>query len=188
MGRTIRGIAWWLVIAIGLAVLASVAQASPQPEACIATQFAYADGRVDPLAGTHLACPQRGRIVKLDPRVFGIAHRTLPCGTKVLLVNIRNGRAVKAVVVDRGPYRALRRTCSRDGHDARWPSYTCWRRGKTLERRSLAGDPVWTFGSCVDLLPPVARAIGLRGMEPVLVYPLPKRWPVWPMHARGRAR
>lgn len=36
--------------------------------------------------------------------LIGVAHRTLPCGTRVILRNPANGRVVTAVVVDRGPY------------------------------------------------------------------------------------
>lgn len=36
-----------------------------------------------------------------------VAHRTLPCGSRVYLYNIRNGRAVWARVGDRGPRRAM---------------------------------------------------------------------------------
>ena len=35
---------------------------------------------------------------------YGIAHRTLPFGTKVLITNPKNGKSVTAVVVDRGPF------------------------------------------------------------------------------------
>jgi len=35
---------------------------------------------------------------------YTIAHRKLPLGTKVCIVNPQNGRAVIAVVTDRGPY------------------------------------------------------------------------------------
>ncbi|HEY7132183.1 MAG TPA: septal ring lytic transglycosylase RlpA family protein [Candidatus Limnocylindrales bacterium] len=34
----------------------------------------------------------------------GVAHRTLPCGTKVTFRNPDNGRTVTARVIDRGPY------------------------------------------------------------------------------------
>ena len=34
----------------------------------------------------------------------GVAHRTLPCGTKITFKNPANGRTVTAPVVDRGPY------------------------------------------------------------------------------------
>ena len=36
--------------------------------------------------------------------LVGVAHRTLPCGTKVTFRNPANGRTVTAPVVDRGPY------------------------------------------------------------------------------------
>jgi hypothetical protein len=34
----------------------------------------------------------------------GVAHRTLPCGTKVTFRNPANGRTITVAVVDRGPY------------------------------------------------------------------------------------
>lgn len=36
--------------------------------------------------------------------LVGVAHRTLPCGTKITFRNPDNGRVVTARVVDRGPY------------------------------------------------------------------------------------
>jgi rare lipoprotein A (peptidoglycan hydrolase) len=36
--------------------------------------------------------------------LIGVAHRSLPCGTKVTFRNPDNGRTVTAPVVDRGPY------------------------------------------------------------------------------------
>jgi len=38
-----------------------------------------------------------------------VAHRDLPLGTKVRLVNPKNGKAANAVVTDRGPYVRNRR-------------------------------------------------------------------------------
>jgi Lytic transglycolase len=38
----------------------------------------------------------------------GVAHRTLPCGTKITFRNPANGRTVTTTVVDRGPYVAGR--------------------------------------------------------------------------------
>ncbi|HYM84506.1 MAG TPA: septal ring lytic transglycosylase RlpA family protein [Candidatus Dormibacteraeota bacterium] len=40
----------------------------------------------------------------LTPGLVGVAHRTLPCGTRLLFRNPYNGRSVTAIVVDRGPY------------------------------------------------------------------------------------
>jgi len=36
--------------------------------------------------------------------LVGVAHRTLPCGTRITFKNPANGRIVTAPVVDRGPY------------------------------------------------------------------------------------
>jgi len=40
--------------------------------------------------------------------IIGVAHKTLPCGTKVTFKNPSNGRIVTARVIDRGPYVAGR--------------------------------------------------------------------------------
>jgi rare lipoprotein A len=34
----------------------------------------------------------------------GVAHKTLPCGTKITFRNPANGRTITVPVVDRGPY------------------------------------------------------------------------------------
>ena len=44
----------------------------------------------------------------LTEGLLGVAHRTLPCGTRVTFRNPANGRVVTAKVVDRGPYVAGR--------------------------------------------------------------------------------
>lgn len=49
------------------------------------------------LYGNRTACGQR-----LRPRTMGVAHRTLPCGTRVKFVH--RGRRVVTRVIDRGPY------------------------------------------------------------------------------------
>jgi rare lipoprotein A len=49
------------------------------------------------LYGGHLACGGR-----LSAGTLGVAHKTLPCGTKVTLHY--QGRTVRVPVVDRGPY------------------------------------------------------------------------------------
>src|SRR4029078_6060422 len=36
--------------------------------------------------------------------LIGVAHRTLPCGTRVTFRNPANGRTITVAVVDRGPY------------------------------------------------------------------------------------
>jgi rare lipoprotein A len=49
------------------------------------------------LFGHHTACGQ-----VLSHRIMGVAHRTLPCGTKVAL--LYRGRTITVPVVDRGPF------------------------------------------------------------------------------------
>ena len=49
------------------------------------------------LYGGHLACGGR-----LSPGTLGVAHKSLPCGTRVTLRH--RGRTVRVPVVDRGPY------------------------------------------------------------------------------------
>jgi rare lipoprotein A len=49
------------------------------------------------LYGNKLSCGGR-----LTPSTLGVAHKTLPCGTRVTLR--RGHRVVRVKVVDRGPY------------------------------------------------------------------------------------
>lgn len=39
-----------------------------------------------------------------DQKDFIVAHRTLPCKSKVYIYNLDNGRGVVATIGDRGPY------------------------------------------------------------------------------------
>jgi rare lipoprotein A (peptidoglycan hydrolase) len=49
--------------------------------------------------GNRTACGEA-----LTTTLVGVAHRTLPCGTKVTFKNPANGRTITVPVVDRGPY------------------------------------------------------------------------------------
>ena len=49
--------------------------------------------------GKRTACGQA-----MTTTLVGVAHKTLPCGTKITFKNPANGRVVTAPVVDRGPY------------------------------------------------------------------------------------
>ena len=53
------------------------------------------------LYGNTTACGQ-----VYTPEILGVAHRTLPCGTRLTLTY--GGRAVMVAVIDRGPYIADR--------------------------------------------------------------------------------
>lgn len=54
--------------------------------------------------------------------IMGVAHRTLPCGTKVSFRNPANGKTITVPVIDRGPYVAGRQwdlsgaACTALGH------------------------------------------------------------------------
>jgi rare lipoprotein A len=47
--------------------------------------------------------------LKLDNRTAIAAHRSYPFGTVARVTNLENGRAVRVVIVDRGPYGKNRR-------------------------------------------------------------------------------
>jgi Lytic transglycolase len=53
--------------------------------------------------GRRTACGQA-----MTESLVGVAHKTLPCGTRITFKNPANGRIVTAPVVDRGPYVAGR--------------------------------------------------------------------------------
>lgn len=64
-----------------------------------ATQFGHPG---DEWAGNGGAAACTGRLISQDELVC--AHRWLPCGSKVRVVNPANGRSSLCVVEDRGPY------------------------------------------------------------------------------------
>lgn len=41
---------------------------------------------------------------RFNPSAMTAAHKTLPCGTRVRVTNVRNGRSVDVTINDRGPY------------------------------------------------------------------------------------
>jgi len=84
-----------LALAALLAGLVVGARAGEEP------RFRTADASTFAAYGEPLACGGT-----LQPGERGVAHRTLPCGTK--LVFRLNGRTVRAAVIDRGPYVAGR--------------------------------------------------------------------------------
>lgn len=109
---------------------------------------------VERLNNSILAC-DHGRRWE-DENELLVAHRTLPCGTVVIIEH--KGKRVAARVLDRGPYGAL---------DAD---------GKWLVKRPLdpvTRDAVWR--GIVDLSPGVAKAVGLRSMGMVTVWTLKRK-------------
>lgn len=73
----------------------------------------------------------------------GVAHRTLKCGTPLLLTNPRTRKRTIAVVVDRGPYGALDEA------------------GTWFVRRTSTEGGQWR--GCLDLTPKAAELLGHNG-------------------------
>lgn len=83
---------------------------------------------------------------------YGVAHRRYPCGTELAIYDARTGRSSRGVVLDAGPWGAI--------HRGRW-------RIKRSER-----EP-GRWRGVLDVLPPVARRLGLTGLDPVVLRVLP---------------
>lgn len=93
-----------------------------------------------------------------QPVGVGIAHRTIPLGTRVLVCRLDRLRCVKTITFDRGPYGCV-------PHEG-----TGWRVAGGRPRRCPHG---WRFRGVADLSAPVARELGYRdGLRPVVVVPL----------------
>lgn len=75
-----------------------------------------------------------------DERELLVAHRSLPCGTVVVIENMRTGALVAARVLDRGPYGAVL--------DGQW------------RVKIRARDP-GTWRGILDMSPEVAKRVGI---------------------------
>ena len=53
---------------------------------------------------THLVGRRMANGAVLDRSVLAVAHKTLPLGSRVRVVNLENGRTHEGVVMDRGPF------------------------------------------------------------------------------------
>lgn len=89
-------------------------------------------------------------------RERGVAHRTLACGTRLGICNLRTGQCTAAYVVDRGPWGVLDR------------------RGE-WHVRTTALRPGEHYRGDLDLLPGTYTAIALTGIEKVAYWPLPTK-------------
>ena len=107
----------------------------------------------DQLAGGAMSCTGE----KLAQTDLVCAHRTLPCGTLLVVENIRNRKFALCQVLDRGPFGAL------------LPS------GEWTVKRTVHEPGVWR--GIVDLGPAVAEALEFNGRERVRLYyqPHPRR-------------
>ena len=126
----------------------------PGVEYGFSTQFAKVDpatGERDKHAGGPSPCIHR----LVRPTDNLIAHRTLPCGTKVKLTNLRNGEITFTKVGERGPYGA----CTKKG----WIYGTPCPKGYWRIKKREHDKGVWR-GS-FDLTPRVGKALKHNGFE-----------------------
>lgn len=93
--------------------------------------------------------------------VIGVAHRSLPFGTRLKVCSPRTLKCAWLQVIDRGPYGKL-------DHQGRWFN-------ARIERARQG-----TWRSCLDFTPKAARTIGITGMEFALVVIPTRRKPLAP--------
>ena len=86
----VRLLAVTVLLAVGFAVPAHA-------ESGVASVYNYSGGKRG--GGGRTASGERP-----DPKALTAAHRTLPFGTKVEVVNQRNGKRVTVRINDRGPF------------------------------------------------------------------------------------
>jgi rare lipoprotein A (peptidoglycan hydrolase) len=100
----------------------------------------------DPLDGNHLSCTHQ----KMQPGELACAHRTLPCGTVLMLQNPRTRKVAVCEVLDRGPFGAVL-------PNGDWG----------IKRHS---DEAGAWRGILDLSPAVADALDFNGREKVHVF------------------
>jgi peptidoglycan lytic transglycosylase len=83
----------------GVLIVTAAISFSPQVMAAPQTGIASVYGNGDGHAGSKTANGER-----MNPGALTAAHRTLPFGTRVSVVNQRNGKRVVVRISDRGPF------------------------------------------------------------------------------------
>lgn len=131
-----------------------------------ATIFATKD---DPFLGGKSPCLNR----LVLPTDDIIAHRYLPCGTKVRITAIRTGRSTFTYVGERGPYGA----CTYPGWEPGNPTdpnkpNQC-PNGYWVIKRKASEPGLWR--GAADITPAVAKRVGHTGYELILLEVVPKK-------------
>src|SRR6478752_1320122 len=89
----------WGTFGFGAVIAAAAISFSPQvraaPQTGIASVYANGDGH---------AWSKTANGERVNPGALTAAHRTLPFGTRVSVVNQRNGKRVVVRISDRGPF------------------------------------------------------------------------------------
>lgn len=118
----------------------------------------------DRMAGGPLACSGK----RLSQNDLVCAHRTLPCGTPMLVWSLRTQRIATCRVLDRGPFGARLST------------------GKFVIKKRATQKGTWR--AVVDMAPAVAGMLGVEDTEPVrLVYLRPDGRPLSHFSQRNRS-
>ncbi len=138
-----------LMAALRVLLAALLSSAPVGTESGLAAVYGYPG---DHLTGGPLACT--GKVLGAHDRVC--AHRTLPCGTALLIQSMRSQRLATCQVLDRGPY------------GARLPG------GRFVIKTDPKARGTWR--AVVDLSPAVARMLGVSTSEPVrIIYMDPRK-------------
>lgn len=109
---------------------------------------------------------------------LGIAHRTLPVGSKVILQNAEHPEKwVVVTVVDRGPYGAVLREGEKPLASQRCMARRDGRVWCVKKKKEQPGK----WRGCVDTTPLAAKLIGHKGIQKVKYWPIPGTKPdsVW---------
>lgn len=158
----------WLLIALSLL---------GKPEVCNSTIFGMEGDR---LAGRNALLLRR----PVDPLTdMGVAHRSLPLGSLVIVEIPAKQTWAFAVVIDRGPYGRIRPEGSEcPAHGYLRTNGTCWTNGAYEYRECRNAYPQWKhwkdprcyyedswWNGCLDLSPALANTLDHDGWARVRV-------------------
>lgn len=150
-----------------------------KPKTCISTIFGQKNDKWAGGNALYLGRP-------IDPeKDVGIAHRTLPMGSKVVLLNPKNNKWVVATVMDAGPYGAMLRKGEKPA-----PGQICKKKktGTWCVKKNKSQPGKWR--GCVDTTPLAAKMLGHNGYQNIRYWPIPNTKPKskkdWPRYKRKR--
>jgi len=148
-----------------LAIMMGGQTSDPNVEVHYSSVFAqeYKDGSRDKSMGGKSPCLKR--LVKASDNI--IAHRTLPCGTKLRVTNVRTGKSILTVVGERGPYGACTAEDWSPIDPDNWLKGNKCPSGKWVVKTKDTKPGVWR--GAFDLTPYVQKKIGHNGFELVMV-------------------
>ena len=100
---------WFVVVGVGV-LAGCVTPSNPPPveQAQASASRAYLEEGIASYYGEGMEGERTASGEKLDSKALTAAHRTLPFGTCLRVVNMENGRSVQVRVNDRGPFKAGR--------------------------------------------------------------------------------